>query len=118
MLRRRRKLAASGRHADGQGLRMMADDQEAARDWAVIVLQCLRRSTCGLAATTSASHAEGRQLDPGQVCQLAVISQAVPRKEQEKETRLPGVEPGAQAREACMLPLHYRRSCKHLVKTL
>ena len=25
------------------------------------------RSTCGLAAMTSASHAEGRQLDPGQV---------------------------------------------------
>ena len=24
---------------------------------------------------------------------------------------LPGVEPGAQAWEACMLPLHYRRSC-------
>ena len=23
--------------------------------------------------------------------------------------RLPGVEPGAQAWEACMLPLHYRR---------
>lgn len=26
--------------------------------------------------------------------------------------RLPGVKPGAQAWEACMLPLHYRRSCK------
>ena len=25
--------------------------------------------------------------------------------------RLPGVEPGAQAWEACVLPLHYRRSC-------
>ena len=25
------------------------------------------RSTCGLVAMTSASHAEGRQLDPGQV---------------------------------------------------
>ena len=28
------------------------------------------------------------------------------------QMRLPGVEPGAQAWEACMLPLHYRRSCK------
>ena len=26
------------------------------------------RSTCGLVATTSASHAGGRQFDPGQVC--------------------------------------------------
>ena len=29
--------------------------------------QCLITSTCGLVAMTSASHAEGRQLDPGQV---------------------------------------------------
>ena len=26
-----------------------------------------------------------------------------------KNMRLPGVEPGAQAWKACMLPLHYRR---------
>ena len=30
------------------------------------------RSTCGLVAMTSASHAEGRQLDPGQVYYLAL----------------------------------------------
>ena len=29
-----------------------------------------------------------------------------------QQMRLPGVEPGAQAWEACMLPLHYRRPCK------
>ena len=29
----------------------------------------------------------------------------------EQQVRLPGVEPGAQAWEACMLPLHYRRPC-------
>ena len=27
----------------------------------------------------------------------------------EKEMRMPGVEPGSQAWEACMMPLHYMR---------
>ena len=36
---------------------------------------------------------------------------AVIRPRLQIATRLPGVEPGAQAWEACMLPLHYRRSC-------
>ena len=36
---------------------------------------------------------------------------AVTRPRLQIAMRLPGVEPGAQAWEACMLPLHYRRSC-------
>ena len=28
-----------------------------------------------------------------------------------KYMRMPGVEPGSQAWEACMMPLHYMRSC-------
>ena len=33
-----------------------------------------------------------------------------------KKMRLPGVEPGAQAWEACMLPLHYRRSYNNSIR--
>ena len=29
-----------------------------------------------------------------------------------KKLRTPGIEPGAQAWEACMLPLHYVRFCR------
>ena len=32
------------------------------------------RSTCGLVAMTSASHAEGRQFDPGQVYELSYVT--------------------------------------------
>lgn len=32
-----------------------------------LAVPCPRQSTCGLVAMTSASHAEGRQFDPGQV---------------------------------------------------
>ena len=35
------------------------------------------RSTCGLVAMTSASHAEGRQLDPGQGYFVAAVSMAM-----------------------------------------
>ena len=33
------------------------------------------RSTCGLVAMTSAPHAEGRQLDPGQVYDISIASE-------------------------------------------
>ena len=36
----------------------------------------LARSTCGLVAMTSASHAEGRQFDPGQVYNLFLARMA------------------------------------------
>ena len=34
---------------------------------------CVRIGTCGLVAMTSASHAEGRQFDPGQVYILLLM---------------------------------------------
>ena len=40
-------------------------------------------STCGLVAMTSASHAEGRQFDPGQVywtCQSLLSLRSLPQK--------------------------------------
>ena len=37
---------------------------------------------------------------------LVVLQQTDARK---LEMRTPGIEPGAQAWEACMLPLHYER---------
>ena len=50
-------------------LQLRADAKRSSR--AVVVvdgLPCVEtQSTCGLVAMTSASHAEGRQLDPGQV---------------------------------------------------
>ena len=40
---------------------------------------------------------------------LSVFDDAYRSAESMQAMRLPGVEPGAQAWEACMLPLHYRR---------
>ena len=39
--------------------------------WFSALLRSLFTSTCGLVAMTSASHAEGRQFDPGQVYDLS-----------------------------------------------
>ena len=38
----------------------------------------MHTSTCGLVAMTSASHAEGRQFDPGQVYELCLSALATP----------------------------------------
>ena len=38
--------------------------------WSLSTKVQVQRSTCGLVAMTSASHAEGRQFDPGQVYAL------------------------------------------------
>ena len=55
----------------GPSMYFLSDHQ-----WSVVWVLCLgpgqlhawdARSTCGLVAMTSASHAEGRQFDPGQV---------------------------------------------------
>ena len=40
---------------------------------------CVPNGTCGLVAMTSASHAEGRQFDPGQVYVLQYSRQTLPR---------------------------------------
>ena len=43
------------------------------------MLLSLASGTCGLVAMTSASHAEGRQFDPGQVYVLGVKSGLMPQ---------------------------------------
>ena len=51
----------------------------------------LTQSTCGLVATTSAPHAGGRQLDPGQGCvikQNVIPSSADARNKKQKQTHL------------------------------
>ena len=63
-------------------------------------------STCGLVAMTSASHAEGRQFDPGQV--YAYLSDvAVERRHRQRITQLRlGDVRQFSARSACVLCDH------------
>ena len=64
----------------------------------------------GLVVMTLASHARGPQFNPGTKYFVFRL-----RGEVQKAIRMrtPGIEPGAQAWEACMLPLHYERSLQN-----
>ena len=65
-------------------------------------------SFVGLVVMTLASHARGPQFNPG--TKYFRLGQFSMKEKMTRTVRTPGIEPGAQAWEACMLPLHYERS--------
>ena len=71
-------------------------------------LDVCSNSFVGLVVMTLASHARGPQFNPG--TKYFCLNEFCANGTMSKILRTPGIEPGAQAWEACMLPLHYERS--------
>ena len=72
------------------------------------------RSSSSLVVMTSALHAEGREFNPP-----LEYTSFFSKTKRNTHMRRPGVEPGAKAWEASMLPIHHRRVLRiHIIWNL